>query len=87
MAKSDIVLSDGTEVSFDLSKVTQKEYVESKKRNQPDEDEMLTISKVTGLSVEKLESLTREDYQRVFWGYYVKNTAFVNPHLASESTN
>lgn len=85
--KPDATLSDGTEVFVDLNKISQKEYVESKKRTQSDEDEMKSISKVTGLSVDKLESLSREDYQKILWGYFVKTQSFTNPHSASESIN
>lgn len=84
--KPDAVLSDGTEVFVDLTKITQKEYVESKKREQTDEEEMATIAKVTGISTDKLTSLSREDYQKVFWGYIVANQRFTNPLSASEST-
>lgn len=85
--KADAVLSDGFEVFVDLNKVTQKEYVESKKRNQSDEDEMATVAKATGMSIERLSELTREDYQKVFWGYVVAANKFTNPLSASESSN
>lgn len=87
LGKPDAILSDGTEVFVDLNKITQKEYVESKKFLQSDEDEMATIAKVTGLTVEKLSGLTREDYQRIFWGYIQAGNRFTNPLSASESSN
>jgi hypothetical protein len=62
----DLVMSEGREITFDLSKLTLKEYRELFNRQQPQADEDATMRKVTGLTQEELENLPLEDYKRLF---------------------
>jgi hypothetical protein len=62
---ADITLSDGREITFDLKKVSLKEYRALFDPKQPRETEDATISKVSGLTVDEYVDLPLEDSKRL----------------------
>lgn len=75
----DAKLSDGREIIINLDAITQKEWRESLNIKQTEKDEMATMSKVSGLTFEELDSLTKSDYQRIVSAYIRKGKGYVNP--------
>jgi hypothetical protein len=61
-----VTLADGRTIEFDLGKLTIKEYRALFDPAQPEADEYATLAKVTGLSVEKVESLPLLEWKRVY---------------------
>lgn len=64
-AKDVFTLSDGTEVKFDFSKVTRKEYRSIFDPSQVDNEGDAVITKITGLTLEKLDNITQHDWARI----------------------
>ena len=60
-----LVLLDGTEVKFDFSRVTRKEYRLMWDTSQSEEEGDATVSKITGLSTEQLDNLPQLDWVRL----------------------
>jgi hypothetical protein len=58
-------LSDGTEVKFDFSHVTRKDFRSLFSMSQSAEDGDAMVSKITGLTVEKLDGLLQHDWARI----------------------
>ena len=65
---ADITLADGRKVAitFDLGKLSIKDYRAMYDPNQPDKDEYATLAKVTGLSVEEIENLPLLEWKRLY---------------------
>lgn len=69
---ADLVLSDGRQITFDLSRMTIKEYRglfdSSEDENKSDE----TVARVAGLTAEELQSLPYPDYKRMANRFFAK---------------
>jgi hypothetical protein len=65
---ADFTMSNGDEITFDLDKITFKEWQELKNPAFAQKEEFDIISKVTGLDIEKMieENMTMGEYKRIF---------------------
>jgi hypothetical protein len=63
--KKPFILSDGTEVKFDFSKVTRKEFRAMFSVNQSDEEGDAIVTKITGVAREALDNLNQLDWARI----------------------
>ena len=75
---ADYVLPDETEVTFDLEKMTVKEYRDFAKGAQSDAEDDLLMARVTGLAVEQIESLSQPTYRRLIKAFYDKSRQPLN---------
>ena len=66
---TDVKLSDGREIVFDLYKMTVRDWDHLTDPNQPKAEERATLAKVCGLSVDEIESLPYPDYHRITRGF------------------
>ncbi len=62
---ADITLSDGRAVTFDLYQMSVREWDRLLLPEQPKSEERATLAKVSGLSVEEIESLPFPDYHKL----------------------
>lgn len=69
---ADLILGGGREVNFDLSKISEREYRTLFDRGQSIEDEDALIAKVTGLGVEELLDLSKNDFKRIWASFFKK---------------
>ena len=69
--KADLVLSDGREVNFDLTKVTMREWRSMFKDDTPIDKEDEFAAKVGGLTVDEYLDLSLLDNRR-FWDAFMK---------------
>ncbi len=69
---ADCVLSNGTEVKIDLSKITVKEYDDLKNPAFIDEASYLTIEKCTGIAKSDIEPLPMDDLRKIVGGIIKK---------------
>jgi hypothetical protein len=60
---SDLKLSDGTEVTIDLYKITIKEWRNLLDPEQSDEDEYATMAEVCGMKPEEVAGLAYPDFR------------------------
>lgn len=60
---ADLVLSDGREISFDLTKVTHREFVAFWTSNDADEKDAL-MQKMCGLTGEEIDNLPEADWRK-----------------------
>jgi hypothetical protein len=66
MTEKDVfTLSDGTEVRFDFSKVTRKEYRAIFDPSQPENDGDVVVTKITGLALETLDNISQLEWVRI----------------------
>lgn len=70
--KADITLPGGREITFDLSRISEREYRTLFDRGQSIEDEDALIAKVTGLAVEELLDLSKADFKRIWAAFFKK---------------
>ena len=68
----DHVLSDGRDVTFDLGKLTIREYRALFDVSQPDEDEYKTLAKVTGLSAKEIGDLPFLEWRKLYRAFLEK---------------
>lgn len=72
---SDLVLPDGSEITFDLRAITTREYLgmfdSSKSESSSDE----TLAKVSGMKLETLLDKPFEDYKRILAAFFKKANA------------
>jgi hypothetical protein len=74
----DIVLSDGREIAFDLSRVTMREYNGLFSADQPPDKDAEIIARVAGLSLEEYramqtsDTLTLMDWKRFHQAFFKK---------------
>lgn len=69
---ADVILTDGTEITFDLSKITWKEHVAI---ISPEEDNAVSyakIARVAGLEPEALENMSILEHKKIVRGYFRK---------------
>ncbi|MFA5715744.1 MAG: hypothetical protein WC998_08385 [Candidatus Paceibacterota bacterium] len=63
---ADFTLSNGDEITFDLDKLTLKEWQEMKNPAFAQEEEYITISKISGIKLELISAMTMGEYKRLF---------------------
>jgi len=63
---ADITLADGRDITFDLGKLTIKEYRALFDPQQPDADEYTTLAKVTGLGAQEIGDLPLLEWKRLY---------------------
>ena len=84
---SDITLSDGREITFDLNKITIKEYRALFRVEQPDEEEYASLAKVSGLTAEEVANLGFKDWRRFARAFFEKaSQPLADPNSAGAST-
>lgn len=69
---ADVILSDGREITFDLLKVTQKEFRALFSHDQPDTDGDAVVGRSCGLSAEEVGDLPQPDYRRLVRAFFKK---------------
>jgi hypothetical protein len=69
---SDFTLSDGRGIDIDLSQLTIKEWKSLFDPAQPDAEEFALIARVTGWTVEEIESIKQPDYRNLMLALYVR---------------
>ena len=75
--KSDVVLSDGREVTIDLNAISISEFRSMLKAEQSNEDEYRTLEKLTGL--QGISELGLQDYRKLISAFFAKVKEPVNP--------
>ena len=68
--KPDFVLSDGTEIHFDFSKITVAEWRSMFDREQPEEEEDKVIAKVAGLEPDKIPQLSFVEWRKLATAFF-----------------
>jgi hypothetical protein len=66
----DVVLADGREVTFDLTKLTIKEYRRLFDKTQTPEEEDAILSKLAGLEAEDVAELSFIDYHKFINAFF-----------------
>lgn len=69
---ADLTLSNGREITFDLSKMTLKEYQGIFNPREADSKSNATLAKVGGMTLAEYESLPFLDYRRYFQAFIAK---------------
>lgn len=68
---ADITLKDGREITFDLDKITIKEYRALFETSQ-DEEDYATIAKASGLNPDDVAGLSYSDWRRLTRAFFKK---------------
>ena len=68
---TDVVLS-GREITFDLEKMTIKEFRELFDNNQPDSKGDEVMARVSGMTVEEIEALSFNEYKKFSKAFFKK---------------
>lgn len=66
----DVKLSDGRTITFDLTKITKKEYDRLFDREQAKAEEAETLAKVSGLKAEEIEELNLLDWKKLAFAFF-----------------
>jgi hypothetical protein len=69
---ADLILSDGREITFDLSQMTLREYRGLFDKKQPQEAEDRVISKISGLTLDEYLDLPQPDWRRMLSAFFKK---------------
>ena len=86
---ADVILSDGREITFNLNKVTIKEYRALFDVAQPDQEEYAILAKASGLTAEAVGNLGFDDWRLFATAFFEKAReplADTNSVSASTST-
>ena len=70
VSMADVILSDGTEITFDFYKINRREWRGLFDKTESDEESDAKVAKVCGLTYEQFENLPYADYHammREFW--------------------
>ena len=59
----DLVLKDGREIEIDLYEISIGEWRALLRPDQSDEDEYVTLAKITGLTAKEVEDIKQPDYK------------------------
>lgn len=65
-------LPGGGVVTFDLNKVTRKQYTDFARGKMTDDQDNALLAKVTGLRVAQIENLTQPEFRRLVRAFYKK---------------
>jgi hypothetical protein len=85
---ADITLSDGREITFDLNKISIREYRALFKTTQPDDEEYASLAKVCGLKPDDVASLGYVDWRKLCLAFFNKaREPLADPNLPSASTS
>ena len=85
---SDVTLSTGREVSYDLSALTLKEYRGMLSPAQPDFEDDKVVARCAGMTPEEIGSLLWDDYRRLLQAFFRKAGApLADPNSQSASTS
>lgn len=88
MAKADVTLSDGRELTIDLNRVTISEYRALFKTDQPDEEEYAILAKVCGVETAEIAALGYIDWKRTWQAFFKKaQEPLADPNSPSASTS
>lgn len=74
--KADFVLKDGTEVTFDLEKITVEEYRAMFKPGATQDAEDALVARVAGIDQDRFKSMSLHEYKKFVQAFYAKA---VNP--------
>lgn len=81
-----LTLTDGREITIDLSVVTIREYRALFDKKQKQEDEDATLAKAVGLTVDELLDISQPDYRRLAEAFFkAAREPLSDPNSASES--
>ena len=85
---ADITLSDGREITFDLNKISIREYRALFKVNQPDDEEYASLARVAGLKPEDVSSLSYVEWRKFCFAFFEKaRQPLADPNSLGASTN
>jgi hypothetical protein len=85
--KADVVLSDGTEVCFDLYQVNRREFRSFFKNELEEDEENRILSNVTGLGEGYINDIPWPDWRRLSSSFFRLGTGPLDdPNSASGST-
>lgn len=84
---ADFVLNNGKEINFDISKITRKDYKGFFDKTVTEEDDDKKLSRVSGLTVDEIESLEYPEYRRFISAFYKKcREPLADPNSPGAST-
>lgn len=69
---ADVTLSDGKEITFDLSKMTIKEYRSILDPQEETDKSDGTLARVAGMELEDVQNLPYPDYRRIANAFFKK---------------
>lgn len=69
---ADITLSDGREITFDLYKVSRKEYANLFDKKTTPAYETEIISRVAGITIDEMDNLPLPDWRKLALAFYKK---------------
>ena len=69
---ADLKLSDGREITFDLSKITYGQWLGLFDPKESEDRSDMTIARVAGLSFEELKAVSYLDYRRITEAFFRK---------------
>ena len=85
---TDIILKDGREITFDLSKMTFGQYLGLFDPKEADERSDKTLARVAGLEFKELKALPFTEYKRLIVALFRKaREPLSDPNLPSASTS
>lgn len=78
---ADVILSDGREITFDMSKVSLREYRAIFDKDQPQEEEDALISRASGLTVDEYLNLPYPEWRKLIMAFFaVARNPLTNPN-------
>ena len=84
---ADITLSDGTEITFDLRKMSYGQWKGIFDPNEKEEDSDQTLARVAGIPYERLREIPFPDYKALFQAFLKKaREPLASPNSVSVST-
>jgi hypothetical protein len=84
---ADITLSDGRALTFDLYKLTIKEYRSLFDKTQAQDEEDRLIARTVGLSLDEYQALAYPDFRRLADAFFKKaREPLADPNSASASS-
>lgn len=69
---SSVVLPNGKEVTFDLDKMSKREFKSLFDKTTPDDQSDEIIARVSGMTLDTLQGLPLNSYRRVVAGFFAK---------------
>jgi hypothetical protein len=85
---SNVTLSDGRKVTFDLYKCSLQEFRNLLDPGRPEEEGDAILGKITGMSAEEIRQLPYPDYRALVKGFFeATRNPLADPNLESVSTS
>jgi hypothetical protein len=82
-----LTLTDGREITIDLSVITVREYRALFDKKQKQEDEDATLAKACGLTAEDILDMSQPDFRRLAAAFFkTAREPLADPNSVSEST-